>query len=52
MDGSNAAFYLWVPDDLDTPVNKVLIYFEETPFGWCVKEDLATSLQECYKFMK
>ena len=44
MDGSNAAFYLWVPDDLDTPVNKVLIYFEETPFGWCVKEDLATSL--------
>lgn len=27
MDGSNAAFYLWVPDDLDTPVNKVLIYF-------------------------
>ena len=28
LDGSNAAFYLWVPDDLDTPVNKVLIYFD------------------------
>lgn len=51
LDGSAPAFYLWVPDDLDTPVNKVLIYFDETPFGWCVKEDLATSVEECYKFM-
>lgn len=44
LDGSLPAFYLWVPDDLDTPVNKVLIYFDETPFGWCVKEDLQTSI--------
>lgn len=51
LDGSNAAFYLWVPDDLDTPVNKVLIYFDETPFGWCVREDLASSLEECYRFL-
>lgn len=27
LDGSLPAFYLWVPDDLDKPVNKVLIYF-------------------------
>jgi hypothetical protein len=28
LDGSTPAFYIWVPDELDTPVNKVLIYFE------------------------
>ena len=27
LDGSVPAFYMWVPDDLDKPVNKVLIYF-------------------------
>lgn len=27
LDGSLPAFYVWVPDDLDKPVNKVLIYF-------------------------
>jgi hypothetical protein len=37
LDGSNPAFYLWEPDNFDTPVNKVLIYFDETPFGWCVR---------------
>jgi hypothetical protein len=51
LDGSSPAFYLWLPDGLDNAPNKLLIHFEETPFGWCVKQDLSTSLEECLKFI-
>lgn len=51
LDGSQAAFYIWRPDDDEPQPNKVLIYFQETPFGWCVKQDLSTSTEECYKFI-
>ena len=52
LDGSSPGFYLWEPEQDDpSPRDKVLIYFEETPFGWCTKLDLSSSIEECYKFI-
>lgn len=51
LDGSQYAFYIYKPDESMKPVNKLLIYFEETPFGWCVEQDLATTTEKCYKFI-
>lgn len=52
MDGSPYSIYTYTPDPLDfTPANKVLIYFEEIDFGWCMKDQLNTSLHECYQFI-
>ena len=34
LDGSPFQFYIWEPEAV---AHNVLIYFEETPFGWCVK---------------
>jgi hypothetical protein len=53
MDGSEYGIYTYTPDPLDfkTVANKLLIYFEEIDFGWCMKEDLATSLHQCYEFV-
>ena len=28
MDGSNAGYYLWHPDETEKPVNKLLIHFQ------------------------
>jgi hypothetical protein len=53
MDGSPYSIYTYTPDpmDFDVIANKLLVYFEEIDFGWCMKEDLATSLHECYQFI-
>ena len=53
LDGTQYGFYLWQPDNSSTikPVNKLLIYFEETPFGWCVEQDLSSSIEKCFKFI-
>lgn len=46
MDGSPYSIYTYTPDPLDYEVvaNKLLVFFEEIDFGWCMKNDLATSL--------
>jgi hypothetical protein len=46
MDGSAAGFYTYTPDD-ETPLNKLLIYFEDIWEGWCVKENLNDSIAQC-----
>ncbi len=52
MDGSPYSIYTYTPDPLDfTVANKLLIYFEEIDFGWCMKDGLNTSLHECYQFI-
>jgi hypothetical protein len=53
MDGSPYAIYTYLPDPIDFDVipNKLLIFWEEIDFGWCTKEDLATSLEECHKYL-
>ncbi len=49
LDGSPAAIYTYQPDATKPP-NKLLIFFESSPNGWCFKEDLSTSLDECHKW--
>ena len=46
MDGSPYSIYTYSPDPVDfpNPPNKLLIYFEEIDFGWCMKDDLQNSL--------
>lgn len=46
MDGSPYSIYTYSPDPLDFDViaNKLLIFWEEIDFGWCMKDDLTTSL--------
>jgi len=46
LDGSPYAIYTYIPDSSEGNAveNKVLIFWEETDFGWCFKEDLSTSL--------
>ena len=51
LDGTEYGFYVWEPDNASRAVNKTLIYFEETPFGWCVEQDLGASIEKCYKFI-
>jgi hypothetical protein len=53
MDGSPYSIYISTPDPLDFPViaNKLLIFWEEIDFGWCMKEDLSTSIHQCYEFI-
>lgn len=50
MDGTPYSIYVYVPDPLDVDViaNKLLIFWEEIDFGWCMETDLATSLHRCY----
>lgn len=50
LDGSTPAIYTFEPDDISKAPNKLLIYFEWSPNGWCVKEDLSTSLDSCLKW--
>ncbi len=52
LDGSPFAIYTYQPDPLDFDViaNKLLIFFEETDFGWCIEEDLNSTLEKCHKF--
>ena len=45
LDGTPFGYYVWYPDQYEPRTNKLLIYFEETPFGWCLKEDLATTTE-------
>lgn len=49
MDGSQYGIYTFVPDT-DTPVNKLLIYFEEIWEGWCVKDNLNDSITRCHQY--
>ena len=51
LDGTEYGFYYWEPDNTTKKVNKTVIYFEETPFGWCVEQDLSTSIEKCYEFI-
>jgi hypothetical protein len=50
LDGSPAALYIYEPDDISKAANKILIMFEWTPNGWCFKQDLSSSLNDCLKF--
>lgn len=52
LDGSPYAIYTYVPDpiDFDVIANKVLIFWEEIDFGWCMKDNLTASIEECHKF--
>jgi hypothetical protein len=53
MDGSPYSIYTYTPDPIDfpNPPNKLLVYFEEIDFGWCMKDNLQDSLHECYQFI-
>jgi hypothetical protein len=53
MDGSPYSIYTYSPDPLDVDViaNKLLVYWEEIDFGWCMKQDLPTSIHQCYEFI-
>jgi hypothetical protein len=50
LDGSSPAIYTYEPDEPEKAPNKLLIYFEWAPNGWCYKEDLSSSLEECLKW--
>lgn len=50
LDGSTPAIYTYEPEDLTKAPNKLLVYFEWAPNGWCFKEDLSTSLDDCLKW--
>lgn len=50
LDGSAPAIYTYEPDDPSKAPNKLLIYFEWAPNGWCFKEDLSSSLENCIKW--
>jgi len=52
LDGSPYAIYTYLPDPLDFDFipNKLLIFWEEIDFGWCMKDTLNASLEECHKF--
>ena len=51
MDGSNAGYYLWHPDETEKPVNKLLIHFQQTPLGWCTQQDLSSSINNCHRWI-
>ena len=53
MDGSPYAVYVYEPDPQDFKViaNKVLIFFESVPNGWCYQTSDSTSTEHCYKFI-
>lgn len=50
MDGSQYGIYTYVPD-VETPPNKMLIYFEDIWEGWCAKDNLNDSLARCEKYI-
>ena len=45
MDGSPYGIYIYEPDPLDFKVipNKLLIFWEDIPFGWCYKTNTSAS---------
>lgn len=47
MDGSPYGIYIYEPDPNDFKViaNKVLIYWEWVPFGWCYKTNTSASIE-------
>ena len=46
LDGTPGGIYYFEPD-VKGP-NKLLIYFEDTPTGWCYQGDIASSIAHCY----
>jgi hypothetical protein len=47
MDGSPYAIYIYEPDPKDFKViaNKLLIFWEDIPFGWCYKTNTSASTE-------
>lgn len=50
LDGSPGAIYIYEPEDISKAPNKILIMFEWAPNGWCFRQDLSSSLNDCLKF--
>ena len=53
MDGSPYGVNIYEPDPQDFKViaNKLLIFFEPVPQGWCFQTSDSTSLEHCFKFL-
>jgi len=45
LDGSPYGIYIYEPDpkDVKTVANKLLIFWEDIPFGWCYKTSTSAS---------
>ena len=53
LDGSPYAIYVYEPDPQDFKVvaNKLLIFFDSIPNGWCYQTNDSASIEHCYKFI-
>ena len=53
MDGSPYGIYTYLPDPQDFKViaNKVLIFFDFAPYGWCHEQNDSSTIEHCYKFI-
>ena len=53
LDGSPYAVYTYEPDPTDFKViaNKLLIFFESVPNGWCYQTNDSASIEHCFKFI-
>jgi hypothetical protein len=53
LDGSPYAVYVYQPDPTDFKViaNKLLVYFDWVPNGWCFKTNSSASLERCHNFV-